>query len=686
MAVTSTVGVVGAGNMGSGLAQMFATEGADAILVDLDLAAAERGRESIHETLVEGVERGVFTPARAETILGRVRASDDPGELSGAALVVEAVYEDFDTKRRVFERLDQACGPSVLLATNTSSFRVSDLQQGLAHPDRVVGLHFFYHPAKNRLVEVVGGEDTDPHSVERAWHLMEVFGKTPIASADSAGFLVNRFFVPVLNEAVRLREEGHGTLDQIDRVARERFGTGLGPFALMNVTGLAIVLQAANSLGQALGPLYEPARLLERMVSGSATWEVSGGAPQVDEGLRAIIEARLCGAAWLASGHLVDAGVGRMVDADIGARVGLRWRRGPFELANHLSLRRAIGDIETVARRFELRVPRCFAERLEEDPHHFELPTVRCEVHGGVATITFDRPDQLNALSPRLLLDLEAAWAGIEGDDAVQGVVLHGAGKAFMAGAALEFFAEALATSDLASIRAFCARAAALYARIDESPKRVVAVLDGLSLGGGSELALCADYIVASDRGSLGFPETGLGIYPGLGGTQRTVRRLGRPLARYLIWTGRVVDARNAHGVGLVDAVVGRGRIAGFARELALVEDPRTLLASQPASRSSLAALADRWFGDAEAGGWLDGSLDPGEDEAGQALAQTLRRKSPLALRKAAELIDLAEQGGYVGAGLVAELAGLPEVFGSLDAAEGLRAVLERRRPVFRGS
>lgn len=683
--MATQVGVIGAGNMGSGIAQKFAAEGADVVMLDLDQAAVDRGLARIGRLLDEGVARRVFKPEHAEAIRGRVSGAIDYSALAGCSLVVEAVFEDLDVKRKVFRQLEEACAPDAVLATNTSSFRVTDLQAGMRHPERVVGLHFFYHPAKNRLVEVIGGDLTAPATVDRAWRWMELYGKTAIPSGDAQGFVVNRFFVPWLNEAVRLHEEGHGSTAAIDRAACEVLHIGMGPFALMNATGVPISLHAANTLGEAFGAFYAPARLLERQVSRSEPWPLDEADTELSVDDRAIVESRLLGAAWLAAGQLVDEGISCPEQVDMASRVGLRWSAGPFEHANQFGVARALADIEGLTRRWGMRVPTCFAERVDAAgaATPFVLSTVSTEIRDSVGVITFERPAQLNALSPRLLADLEAAWDALEADAAITGVVLRGAGKAFMAGADLKFFVDAFGRGDLDAIQAFSARGAALFARIDASDKTVVALLDGLSLGGGSELVLCADVIVASERGSLGFPETGIGIYPGLGGTQRTVRRAGRPVARYLVLTGKVVGAAAAHALGLVDHVVAAKDVVTFALAAAAGEAPPATPAD---GTHAIATLAQRLLADGTAAGWLDGTRDVSGDDEAALIAKLVARKAPIAARIAAELIDLAELGGDVTAGLAAEADRLMDVFASADAREGITAVLERRRPTFTGS
>ncbi len=681
------VGVVGAGNMGSGIAQKLAMEGAEVLLYDAHPEAVERGMGRIAALLDEGVERKVFTRPQADAVLGRLRPVDAVDALAACGLVIEAVFEDLGVKRRVFERLDAVCGPEVVLATNTSSFRVTDLQPGLRHPERLVGLHFFFHPAKNRLVEVIAGDHTRADVFDRAWAVMEGTGKDPIRSADAPGFIVNRFFVPWLNEAVRLHEEGVAAPGDIDAIAREVFGVGMGPFQLMNVTGVPIACHAANTLGEAFGAFYAPARGLERQVASGAHWELETSEAGSDPLVRARVAARLRAAAWIAAGQLVDEGVGSVRDVELGARVGLRWPRGPFTMAGEVGLDAALGEMEALARAWDLPLPTVFASRRGwgGPEHPFALPVVVTERRGDVAIISLDRPDKLNALSPQLVAELEAAWDAVEADPQVRGVVLRGTGKAFGAGADVEFFVRSIEAGHIGAITAFSGRAARLFNRIDASDKRVVALLSGLSLGGGSELALTADHIVATPKGSLGFPETGLGIYPGLGGTQRSTRRVGRPLARWLVLAGKPIDARTAFDIGLVDVFAPADQALTIALELARTGQTSADLPSRAAEPHALSAAAERLLGDTTAETWLvRGARDPQDAEALE-LEKLLSRKAPLALAEAARLVAMADRGGDVSRGLEAELEGIERMFATRDAHEGMKALLERRRPVFEG-
>lgn len=671
------LGVVGAGNMGSGIAQKMAAEGFQVALVDVDDARVSRGLDTIQATLTDAIGRRILTPDEAAAIAGRIHGSTALADLASADLIVEAVFEDSGVKRDVFRRLDEVCRVDAILATNTSSFSVSDLADATRRPERVIGLHYFYHPAKNRLVEVAPGQRTDPLVRKRAWLLQEALGKTPIASRDSFGFIVNRFFAPWLTEAIRLVEEHAADIPTVEQAAKQALGIGMGPFELMNVTGLPIALHTAGTLGRAFGPLYDAPALLRAQVESGHAWRLEGEARPDRFG---IVADRLSAVVFYVAASLVDEGVGTMEDTDIGARVGLRWRRGPFELMNGRGIDAAAALAAAVAERWRLPVP-ALLSRERRQGAGFALRVVSSDVADGIATIRINRPDVMNALNERVLDGLRDAFQWAAADPHVRGIVLGGSGKAFVAGADIRFFIRHIESGDLDRIARFTREWQALLRSFETCRKPVVARVQGLALGGGVELALACHAIVASPKASFAFPETGIGIYPGLGGTQRTPRRIGPGLAKWLVLTGETIAAADALAIGLVDRVVpfeeldetiGQIIDAGIPAPPA---PPRTL----PEAYRTLAHVFARHDAETLAGGQVDARDDP---RVAQALKR-LRSKAPVALRIAGELVDRGA-GLPLEAALDLELDHLAEIFSTRDAYEGLSS-LGKRRPEFKG-
>ena len=270
------IGVVGAGNMGSGIAQKIAQEGIPVVMVDLKDEFVQRGLGTIRRLLQEGVERKIFKPEQVDQVLARVTGTTDFTAVADADIVIEAVFEDKQVKADLFKKLDQVCSPQTILATNTSSFYVREFAEKTSRPDRFVGLHYFYHPAKNRLLEVIPHAGTSPQTVEKSLLAAKLHGKTSILVKDAPGFAVNRFFVPFLNEAARMLEEGLTGVPTIEEAGKRAFRIGMGPFELMNVTGIPIAVHAATTLGNELGPFYAPAAILKAQMEKKANWELAG--------------------------------------------------------------------------------------------------------------------------------------------------------------------------------------------------------------------------------------------------------------------------------------------------------------------------------------------------------------------------------------------------------------------------
>ena len=662
------IAVVGAGTMGSAIAQHFLMKGLPVALLDASAAGLARGQRLIAESLDEAVERGLLDGAGRAAILARLRPVTEIGELAGTDLVVEAVFEDLAVKRDLFRRLEPIVGADCVLATNTSSFRVGDVAEGLARPERVVGTHYFYHAAKNKLIELVAAEQTDPGLLPELEGFYSGLGKTPIRTADSAGFAVNRFFIPWLNEAVRVYEEGLGSIHDIDAVGREAFGAGMGPFALMNATGVPIARHGAEGLAGKLGPFYAPAAALSQQVASGRDWDVEDRLVTGGGEFRAeIVRRRLLAASLGCAAQLVSEGVADATATDLGARAGLRWPRGPFELMAALGKDVVADMIRELYRPWKLPLPAVpFSQ-----PGEPQLEWVQSAVHGDAGFVIFNLPDRMNPLGEFVVTQLEAAWDRVEADPRVRRIFLAGRGKAFVAGADIRFFVDSIRSGDLERIHRFTARGHALLARIAASAKPTCAWLDGMALGGGLELALACRYRLGTRNTLLAFPETGIGIVPGLGGTQRTTRLAGLGVAKYLVATGRRLDAAQALAFGLVDRIVEPVR---HLEELAGIE-----LGATQAGRKPQPEIEQAFTG-----------YDGGNDEqtlAAPALrpwARDLARKAPLALRAAMRLMDEGA-GMDLAAALRRELDGATALFSTQDALTGLSSVLDGTRPQFSG-
>ncbi|MDD5306114.1 MAG: 3-hydroxyacyl-CoA dehydrogenase NAD-binding domain-containing protein [Deltaproteobacteria bacterium] len=679
MTTPRKIGIVGGGTMGSGIAQKVAQSGLKVVLMDVSDAQVQAGLSRIRSMLEEGVKRKVFAEGEPDRVLARITGTTKAEDLKDCDLVLEAVFEDLGVKRKLFAEVEKHVRPDAVLATNTSSFKVAAVAEGARHPQRFVGLHYFYHPAKNRLLEVIPGKGTAPAPLASAWAFAEATGKTPIHSADAPGFVVNRFFVPWLNESVRLLEEGVADLPTIEKTCKDLFGIGMGPFELMNVTGVPIAQHAAAGLASELGAFYAPCELLKKQVASKKNWDLAGEA-----GTRgaADVERRLLGVVLLVAAQLVDEGVASAEDTDIGAKVGLRWPIGPFALANQRGIAGAVAAAARVADTYGLPLPRSLAER-KEKPVPFALKAVNLAVEDGIARITMNRPDVLNALDPDTVAALETAFNAAVADGKVKAIVIEGRGKAFVAGADIKFFVRAIDEKDIPRIVSFTRKGQELLLAIDRCDKPVVARVNGMALGGGAELALSCDAIVADESAVLGFPETGIGIYPGLGGTQRLVHRCGIGAARYLVMSGDILPAAKAAAIGLVDVVAPAGTSMSVVKQL--LAEKRVKAGPGPSGLAKPTADKARYekiFTDAGTAALMDGSFAPADKE-GEKLKKKIAGKAPIALRMANELMQKA-LSLPVEKGVEEELASLPRIFSTEDARAGLGSV-GKGRPEFKG-
>jgi 3-hydroxybutyryl-CoA dehydrogenase len=371
------VGVVGAGTMGAGIAQIAALGGYRTSIYELDNKALERGLEQLRNGLRRGAERGRWTEQAAIDALERVETDTIIEVLKECDIVIEAAPEDLDLKRNLFERLSSACGPETVLATNTSSLSVTAIAAAIPEPARIVGMHFFNPPALMQLVEVVAGDESGAPALEMATEVAKGMGRTPIRAQDSVGFVANRCVRPFFLESLRMLGEGLAPHDEIDRIVRLGAGLRMGPFELMDLIGIDVNFAVAKSFWeQSFGePRWRPTPIHERMVAsgrlgrktgrGFYAYEkdtphrprdpdVQGERPILDEDQ--LIEVagengppvltRLGATIANEASFALGEGVASGDDINTAMRLGYNWPIGPLEWGERLGWNRALGVLE----------------------------------------------------------------------------------------------------------------------------------------------------------------------------------------------------------------------------------------------------------------------------------------------------------------------------------------------------
>jgi len=261
------VGVVGAGFMGSGIAESVARSRIDVVLYEPDASALSRSRAQITESVGRAMRGGKIPESSLVDVMQRVSWTESIEQLGECSLVIEAVYEDPDVKGPLFRTLDALLPDEVILASNTSSIPIAQLASWTSHPERVLGLHFFSPVPIMKLVEVVVGLDTTPAFVERAESFTGAIGKIAIRTKDRSGFIVNMLLVPYLMAAVRMLEEDFASREDIDQGMKLGAGHPMGPLTLCDLVGLDVLYAVCNSLYEEFKrPEYAPPPLLKRMV------------------------------------------------------------------------------------------------------------------------------------------------------------------------------------------------------------------------------------------------------------------------------------------------------------------------------------------------------------------------------------------------------------------------------------
>jgi 3-hydroxybutyryl-CoA dehydrogenase len=287
-----SVGIVGAGLMGTGIAEVTAAAGYDTVLVKATGGPADGAKQKIERSLARAVDKGKLDPAKRDEILGRIVVTNERDALAPCTLVIESIVEELPAKRALFSELDRIVTPRAVFASNTSTLRIGQIARGCGREDRTIGLHFFSPVPAMKLVELAHMNTTCPSVVKKASDFVAQLGKTAVPVIDSTGFVVNRLLVPYLVGAIAAYEQGLARPDEIDLAMRLGCGHPVGPLALSDLIGLDVVYAMAKLLYSDFNDVrYRPPALLRRLVqqgqlgkkSGIGLFDYSEGAPKAND-------------------------------------------------------------------------------------------------------------------------------------------------------------------------------------------------------------------------------------------------------------------------------------------------------------------------------------------------------------------------------------------------------------------
>jgi enoyl-CoA hydratase/3-hydroxyacyl-CoA dehydrogenase len=663
-----TIAVVGAGTMGHGIAEVAAMSGYKVFLADISDEILKNALEKIRWSLGKLSEKGQLKES-VDTIMSRITPIVNLKEgkyteefakvISQSDFVIEAIPERLDLKQELFKFLDKHAPSHAILATNTSSLPISEIAAVTNRPDKVVGMHFFNPPPLMPLVEIIKGNKTSDETVKITYELAKRFGKQPvIVKKDVPGFIVNRILGRFLNEACWTVVRGKASIIEVDSAVRYRLGFPMGAFELADYSGIDVfylVFTAMTQRGLKMTgcPLFKEKYEKKEfgMKTGKGFYEYPAPGKYVrpkipkDAGQKVDIVALLAPAineaAWL-----LENDVASMDDIDKAVMLGLGWPKGIFEYADEFGIDTVVNTLrrlkeETGLEEYE---PNPLLVKMVEEGRlgrktgkgfreyrpveEIAKETILVRLEKPIAWIILNRPDKLNPINEKMIKELSETLDELELNDDIRVVVITGAGRAFSAGADITGF------MGVSPVKAaiFSRKFQELTLKIEYYTKPVIAALNGYTLGGGLEIAMSADFRIASETAMLGQPEIRLGIIPGAGGTQRLARLIGPSKAKELIFTGDYIPASEALKLGLVDKVVPPERLEDEVRSFALK------LAEMP----------------------------------------------PLAIMMAKYAINHGLQTN-IWTGLALEAANFGILFSTEDMAEGVSAFFEKRKPKFKG-
>lgn len=589
------VGVIGGGAMGGGIAYVLSSVGIKTLIKDIDQKFIDSAIENCKKIYDGRVKKGKMSPEKASDGMNLISGTLTNDGFEDVDLIIEAVPEVMNIKKKVFEELEGVCPEHTIFASNTSSLSIEELAKATKRPGKVLGLHFFNPANVMKLVEVIHYPGTDAAVVDALTDFSLAIKKIPIEVGNCAGFAVNRVLIPYLGEAMAaLIDTPELKTTDIDKAATD-FGMPMGPFILTDLVGLDVGTHAAGTLEEAYGERCKVLDLMKTMVDKGLLGQkaqkgfydyTKEGAPNSDEFLKILEEERKktkpCGVPFdimrliliqiREALMLVEEGFAEPYNIDTGMVYGTGF---PYKTAwGPLHYAEEVVGWDAIKKKFDE-----YAKSI--DAVRFKAPKIlddlaagkkrllkRCHYKvddNGVAVMTIDNPP-MNALAKKTVEDIDEAFEKAQKDKKVKVIVLTGTGTVFVAGADIK---EIQFIDDPKMGEKMTQMGQVVLDKIEGSRKPVICAINGYCLGGGLEIASACHIRYASSRAQIGVPEINLGIIPGFGGTQRVPRIVGKARGMEMVLTGRFLSAQEAFDIGLVEKVTSPELILKEAKDLA---------------------------------------------------------------------------------------------------------------------
>ena len=543
------VAIIGAGTIGPdiGYYLLNAIPSIKLFLIDVDKKALQKAKERYTAYTGKAVAGKKIKEEQANAILQNVTYTTDYNEIKNCDLVIEAATESISLKRKIFDMVEQIVDENTIITSNTSSIPAERLFSHLKHPERTTVTHFFAPAWRSLPVEVIDWKKGSQQTLDYLFWLFAVTGKVPIITEDALCFALDRIFDNWCNEAAFLLDQA--TASQIDKVSEEFVFAG--PFFVLNLAnGNPIIVETIN-LQSEEGDSYQPAPILDSV----DRWQTHrlGTKVEVPDKVQAVVRDRLLATLFSQSFDIINRGICTKSDLNYGCQIALGFRKGPFDIMKDLGEE----EVKRILSKFNFErpgfpQPTAPLGEYQDFNRHILVDNIE-----NIIVITIRRPQAMNALNDEVTDEILSVLEEFTNDSTIRGFVITGYGNnAFSAGADIGKFPEML--DDKAASEQYAKDCAKVQKFMDQMKLPVVAALNGITFGGGLELAIRCHDIVAMKKAKLQFPEISLGILPGIGGCVVPYRKWpkGAALFHEMITLGKPIKAQEAFDVGMISEIV----------------------------------------------------------------------------------------------------------------------------------
>ncbi len=575
------VAVLGAGGMGAQIAALAAEAGYDVKVRDIEEKFLEKGRETIESNYDRRISRGRLKEEAKQEYMRRMTFLVDIKEaVKDADIVIEAVPEIMDLKKSVLKEVTALCPADCVFATNTSSLSIAEMSQAAKRPEMVVGTHYFNPPHRMTLLEIVRGENTSKEAIDLAEQAAIAMGRAVVHVKDVPGFVANRIFCNMSNEADWALAQGEArTPFEVDSAIKYKLGMPMGMLELQDALGGGSIdtqFHVMEYFGETMGKSYGPAPILARLFkeghygkkTGKGYYDWSEGKTNeipMNAGV-AFDPIRVLATAVNEAAKLIEIGATTREEIDTAVLLGLNYPRGILRMADSTGLDKIAAELDrlynTYNKEDRYKASSVLTKLVKQGklgrqtgegfyaygPGEYEFVRLEIDEKTRVAKLILNRPNRANAFNADFMTELNKALGELEKDAGVQCIVITGAGANFCGGADVSAFA----SGQVDDAFNFSEAPHEVFTRIETYPKPVIAAINGPAMGGGLELALACDIRIMNARAIVRLPEITLGLLPGAGATQRLGRLIGWARAKEMILLGDAVAADKALEWGIV--------------------------------------------------------------------------------------------------------------------------------------